>query len=1164
MKWNLLLFSWLVFSCFFFSLEKIQAQGYDLSYQHITTENGLSNNFVTTIIQDTKGFIWIGTQEGLNKYDGYSFKIYKANTKLDSEQKYYLNSNHITFLMEDSEKDAIWIGTVAGLSKLHTNQDTIETIAFFDKKHINYISIDEQKIVWVATDQGIYKKQNQDWINASFNLNSNQNYSFVGRKQFGKVKKQVLVKIIKELYDINTLFVWEDKKQEWKKILETPYNLQYIDQNEKIWTSYKDEQVDAGYNKVYDKNFKVDSIYFDKSRSFRMTVPFLAFKDKTGDNTTNTAWFFESRGVALVDLNTKKFLHWYYWKYFAETMDQYTVETIFRDSSQNYWICTQGTGIFIFANYTLNNFRTYKYRKGFQNNLSHPSTRAIYQEPKTQTTWVGTYGKDNDVDVFIGDSIKKTLFIDGYVHLIKPDPNHENILWFATTSGIRKIDKEKIKLLETYRMDKTILEDILPINDSTIWIAGQNNLHHFNPTTKKIISYPNVKDISHLFKDATNTLWVGSKVKGIGFLGTIQTLNSETIKKQELIYYNPYKENEVCYIKHIQESRTEPFIFWVSTTNGFYKFDSKKRVFLEHYTEENGLPNNVVYAILEDNEANLWGSTNHGIFKFNPKSKQFTNFDKQDGLQDNEFNTFSYFKSKEGELFFGGIGGINAFFPQNMKKNNFIPPIQLTGFQKLGKEVYFEKPISEVKEISLLKEDAGLLTFRFAALSFYQSTKNKYAYKLEPLQKEWIDLGTKNELTLTNLSAGNYTLYIKGSNNHGVWSKETIKLELKIIPPFWQTNWFYTLCAMVLLTGLYLFYRYKMRASKLRSIELESQVEERTHEILVQTEELQMTNEKLKELDLFKEKTTNMLVHDLKNPLGTIIYEAKNNIPIRKASQRMMNLLMALLDSQKIQSPQFQLNLERTNFDAILNNVIEEVEVFLIEREIEIIYEEEFIFWLEVDKDLIQRVLVNLLTNAIKYSSKRSFIKISIQENQCNFAQITVTDNGVGIDKHQLDTIFDSYRQVNAQKVGSVSSTGLGLSFCKLAVEAHGENCKIYVDSVPNKETHFHFVVPLLEVEKIEHNLANNLVTNQENKTFSHSNSYQFSKVKLNYLQPFIKELNNLEVYQATQIRSILNSLNDESTTVTEWKTEIQEILYRVDEDEYQKLLNINIDPKSF
>ncbi|WP_375559192.1 two-component regulator propeller domain-containing protein [Bernardetia sp. OM2101] len=1165
MKRHLLFIYWLIFSCLFCSAQKTQAQDYDLAYQHITTEEGLSNNFATTIIQDQKGFIWIGTQEGLNKYDGYSFKIYKSNI----EKKYHLNSNHITFLTEAAEKDIIWIGTITGLSKLHTQKDTIENIAFFDKKHINYIYQDLKKDTWVATDKGLFKEKNKKWIDVSLSSKLSQSYSFIDEKYINGSKKQILVITERIDPDKNTLFWREKDNDKWQKIITTTHHFQYLEKNGTVWTSYKDEQLED-YNKIYNSTIKVDSIYFDKSKHSRMTTPFLAFKDAPKNDTINNVWFFESRGIALVDLNKKKIRQWYYWKYFTKTIDQYVVETIFRDASKNYWICTQGMGVFLFADYTINNFRTYKYHLAPEYALSQPSTRAIYQDPVNKNMWIGTYSNKNTVDIFLGDSTKKTLYIDSYVHLIKEDPTHKNILWFATSSGIRKIDKEKFKVLETYKMDRNYLQDILPLNDTTIWVAGQDNLYHFHPTTKNITSYPHLDKISHIFQDSQDKIWLGSTEKGIGFLAKSKKLNQENAQHTFVQYYNPNKdkENTVCHVKHIEESSTEKDIFWIATTTGFYKFDSKKRQFLEYYTEKEGLPNNIVYAILEDNEGNLWGSTNHGIFKFNPKTKTFTNFDKQDGLQDNEFNTFSYFKSKEGELFFGGIDGVNAFFPKNMKKNEFVPPIYLTGFEKLGKKVNFKKNISEITEISLPLEEAQMLTFHFAALSFYQSNKNNYAYKLEPLQKEWINLGAKNELTLTNLSAGNYTLYIKGSNNHDIWNEKGIKITVKIIPPFYQTLWFQFLCIFATLVLVYFYYRYKVRESKQRAIFLEIQIKERTHEIKAQTEELKITNEKLKELDNFKEKTTNMLVHDLKNPLGTIIYEAKNNVPIRKASQRMMNLLMALLDSQKIQSPQFQLNLERVNFNVILENVLEEVEVFLTERKIQIIYEENAIFWLEVDKDLIGRVLVNLLTNAIKYSSKRSYIKVSIQKNQDNFAQITVTDNGLGIEKHQLDTIFDSYRQVNAQKVGSVSSTGLGLSFCKLAIEAHTKEFKntfkndstIWVDSIPNTETNFHFIVPLLEIEKIKLSQENKLEVfsnDTKSKTFSPSNSYQFSKAEVNYLLPIIEELRNLEVYQVTQIRSILNSINDESTTIAAWKNDIQEILYQVDEEKYQKLLNI-------
>jgi signal transduction histidine kinase/ligand-binding sensor domain-containing protein len=1151
MKRHLFVFSWLIFSCIFCFLQKIQAQDYDLAYQHLTTEDGLSNNFVTTIIQDQKGFIWIGTQEGLNKYDGYSFKIYKSNP----EKKYHLSNNHITFLAENTSKNTIWIGTVTGLSKLHTQQDTVENIPFFDKKHINYIYLDTENTIWVATDDGVFRQNTatQKWDNYSPNLDKSHQFFFIGEQIIKGIKKRLLVTMVDKNSFVSHLFSWNEKQKKWDKILKTPHYLQYIEETGKIWTSYKDESFLDGYGEIYDSNFTIDSIYIEKPKSIKSSLPFSGIPNK--NIKANKVWFSDVGGLALINLENKKFEIWYYWKHFSQGRDSYTIEMIFKDKSQNYWVCTQGIGIFLFADYTINNFRTYKHNIASDQALSQPSTRAIYKDPATKNMWIGTYSNKNVVDIFVGDSIKKTLFIDSYVHLIKEDPTHNTIIWFATSSGIRKIDKEKFELLETYRMDKTYLQDILPLNDTTLWIASKDNLGHLNPTTKKLTSYPHLDKISHILHDSQNRIWVGSTEKGIGFLANSEKLNVKNAKTTTIEYYNPNKdkENTACHVKYILESSINPTFFWIATTTGLYKFDNKNKLFLEHYTEKEGLPNNIVYVVLEDEDKNLWGSTNHGIFKFNPKTKTFTNFDKQDGLQDNEFNTFSYFKSKEGELFFGGIDGVNAFFPKNMKKNKFVPPLYLTSFEQFGKEKRFEKPISEMKQISLLQEDAGLITFHFAALSFYQSNKNQYAYKLEPIQKEWIELGTKNELTLTNLSAGTYTLYIKGSNNHGIWNKKGIQLEIKIIPPFWQTLWFQILIILAIVISIYCYYKLKLRKSKLRATELESQVEERTHEIQLQAEELQITNEKLKELDHFKEKTTNMLVHDLKNPLGTIIYEAKDNVSIRKASQRMMNLLMALLDSQKIQSPQFQLNLEKIAFHSLLKIVLEEIEVFLIEREIKISYTEERIFWLEIDKDLIQRVIVNLLTNAIKYSPKRSIIEISIEENNQiqkeGFAQITVTDYGKGIEKSQLTSIFDSYRQIDAQKIGSISSTGLGLSFCKLAVEAHSKSSKIWVDSTPNQKTQFHFTIPLLKIKSKEKENTNFITQNS-------ISSYTFSQTELEYLRPFVKQLKNLEVYQASQIRSILEQISNENTTITLWREEINDLLYRVDEEEYQKLLN--------
>jgi sugar lactone lactonase YvrE len=302
------------------------------------------------------------------------------------------------------------------------------------------------------------------------------------------------------------------------------------------------------------------------------------------------------------------------------------------------------------------------------------------------------------------------------------------------------------------------------------------------------------------FEDSDGDFWVGTEGGG---------LNKFDREKETFTHYlsdpsNPHSLNN-DYIFSIHEDRSG--YLWLSTWGGgINKFDKQSEEFT-HYTEEDGLPNDAVYGIMEDAQGNLWMSTNNGLSRFNPETKTFRNFTVQDGLQNNEFNGGSFFMSKSGEMFFGGIAGFNSFYPENIEDNPYVPPVVITSFSKLNEEVELHKPFSEIEGLTLSHKDY-VFSFEFAALDFTAPEKNMYAYRMEGLDEDWVHTNSKKRYaTYTTLAPGTYTFRVKGSNSDGVWNEQGTSMKITIVPPFWKTMWFRLISALILMSLVAVWYR---------------------------------------------------------------------------------------------------------------------------------------------------------------------------------------------------------------------------------------------------------------------------------------------------------------------------------------------------------------------
>jgi signal transduction histidine kinase len=713
---------------------------------------------------------------------------------------------------------------------------------------------------------------------------------------------------------------------------------------------------------------------------------------------------------------------------------------------------------------------------------------------------------------------------------------------------------------------RTIFED----DDGTMWLGTvDGGLCRFDPKKESFKNYthnpnnPNsINDdrIYTIIKGDENLLWMAT---GNG----IASFDTET----ELFtryYAEPENPEGLSYHLIMSVFKDHSGIIWVATYGGgLNKLDPKTGIFTR-YTEKDGLPNNVIYGIIEDEQYKLWLSTNKGISVFNPKTEEFKNYSVEDGLQDNEFNSGAYFKDKLGNIYFGGMKGVNQIKNSNITDNQFIPPVVIYDFQLFNKSVspLGKEGESKVLTKSILETDIIKLSYKqnsfsflFSALDYRFPEKNEYMYILENFDKNWTKVTSRRFVTYTSLPAGEYIFKVKGSNSDGIWNEKGRSIKLIIEPPFWETWWFKFLVVFFIVFSLISFYIIRTREIKRKNKELENTVQDRTreiqeknHEISAQNEELkkskdeiEFANKKLKELNQFKEEMAAMIVHDLKNPLNLIIGLAENET-VKQSGKQMLNMVMNILDVQKYE--QTEIKLQRANFqaDIISESALEQVCLLYEQKNIKV---ENLVneYVVVVDPDLIERVFVNILTNAIKYTPINGKITLESEKSEDELIQIKITDNGPGIPEDKLEKIFLKFEQVVAKESGIARSTGMGLTFCKMVIEAHGG--EIGVESELEKGTSFWFTLPAgQEIEKINHTKTKLI----------EETSLKLTNTDKEILRQYALKLQNLEVYELSDIEKVIDLIDiSKSQNLGQWKKEMDNALHTMNQEKYLELIKL-------
>jgi ligand-binding sensor domain-containing protein/signal transduction histidine kinase len=835
----------LCISFFLGGISVAQSPSEKVKFSRIDVNSGLSNSNITSFLHDSDGFLWIGTRDGLNKYDGYDFKIYRN----DQEDSTTLLKNHIYFLFEDSNKQ-IWVSTRGGGLHLYDKKlDRFKRIKEFSSYCVvAYITEDLNRNVWIS---GV---RNEHAFAARLDRKTNTWKSY---EIFPSVEPV-------------TFLQHEKDNQFWVGIRRTGFYKWDLQSNkvEKYVSDPKDPQsISSGFLKAIadDQGHLWMSTAEGLSRFDRNTEKFVNF---TVTNTKDqpalsiildlcydgrSIWMgTENGGLIALDTKNFKFRNFINDKNEPASLSDNSVWSVYRDHQGRIWVGTFSKGLCVIDNL----------REKFSElniPLENDVVNAIRKDHKGRM-WIGTEGgivmKDEEgIHYFKNDPRKKGSLSNNPVLAIFED--HNNEMWFGTWTGGLNRYNENTKSFVSYMANDNIPHTIAANNvfaiaerskTKQLLVSSFRGLNVMIDEKKGWFErhfddkHPANNTISALYEDRENHLWVGSNAE-------LNLYDVDTRKRKRYYVGSLHDSTTVGgYINCILEDSKGRL--WVGASNGIHQI--KGTEYVTRYSTKNGLPNNIVRGILEDNKGLLWLSTAQGLSAFNPKTGTFKNYDLGDGLLSNEFKPNACFKDKNGYLYFGGKGVI-FFHPDSLKNNPHVPTVFITDVKLLNKSVkigdndsILTRAISETREISL-DHQFNLFTINYVGLNFTASYKNQYAYKLEGFNDDWTFVGDQRSATFTNLDPGTYVFRVKASNNDGLWNETGTALTIHILPPWYETAWFKAAIALLVIVGAFGYYKLRVRAIQRRNRKLEKLVKERTRELQAREEEIRAQNFQLVE-----------------------------------------------------------------------------------------------------------------------------------------------------------------------------------------------------------------------------------------------------------------------------------------------------------------------------
>ena len=1044
-------------------------------FTHIDIDQGLSNNQVNCIFKDSKGFMWFGTISGLNRYDGYTFRIFKHDLR-DSAS---LPDNFIERITE-APGGLLWIYARDGQHVYDPARD-----AFLSAQPVlqqmgipgavvNNITRDAQGGYWfIHPTNGLYytpgktpalrirhtkdsstiydnslaavtpAADNNLWLLHSNGMLEKMN----GRTKRIIYRNDLLFRQSKGAPQPYALLA--DREGDlWIYSSSDAQGVWYFNQRTQAFSHYdqnsqpirlnnnivrgvvQDNQgriwigTDHGGVNIIDKQRQ--SIHYEVNlpenpKSLSQNSITALYKDNTGIIWIGTY----KKGVSYYHEDIVKFPLYQHQPFNAQSLPYDDVNRFVEDAAGNLWIGTNGGGL-IYFNRNTNTYTQYRHDAHNAGSLSSDVVVSLWIDQQQQL-WVGTYF--GGLDRFAGgqfvhyknDPANPASLSNNSVWEIFEDSRHQ--LWVGTLgAGLNLFDPATQKF-HPYR-------------------KGQPNSIHSNY-------------IAALLEDKQGNLWIGTD-NGVE-IRDAQTGRFTTYNK------NLSNNNVVCLF---EDNRGW---IWIGTREGLNLYDpqlKQSRVF----RKEDGLPDNTVLNILEDNDHSLWMSTPNGLSNLTIAGGKFRflNYDAADGLQGKEFNENAALKTRRGELLFGGGNGFNLFYPHTITQNKNVPPLVLTDFQvfnksmsageKINGRVLLPQDISTTRQITL-KYKENVFSIGFAALSYFHPEKSRYAYKLEGFNEGWLTTdGDQRKATYTNLDPGDYVFHVKASNNDGVWTRQPLELHIKILPPFWKTPLAFLLYGVLILGALLLARQLMLERERLRfRIEQERQQAHRMHE-----------------LDALKIRFFTNVSHEFRTPLSLIITPLEKIIKgtkeegikgqlelIQRNARRLLNLVNQLLDFRKMEVQEIKLHTAEGDIVAFIRELTTSFSDLSEKKQVKLDFRTQVnTLVMAYDADKIEKIIFNLLSNAFKFTPELGSVAVELQLSEDGrLLTIQVKDTGIGMPPEQQERIFERFFQHEGQGSLLNQGSGIGLSITREFVKLHGGT--IAVDSAPEMGSCFTIQLPV-------------------------------------------------------------------------------------------------------
>ena len=1033
------------------------------AWQALTIADGLSQGMVYDFLQDRTGFMWIATKDGLNRYDGYNFKVFTN----DPYNPHSISGNTCTVLLEDS-RGRLWIGTEKdGLNLFDPHSQRFYRAEVNDQQNNtgNYsilaLKEDSKGNIWVITDtpEKIFCISNTANIPAESNFSTwLQLFSkgFPAHTKLAFDRRSMSYPRMAGLFRRHSHF---PSQREVSTINPQEYGC-LQDQQGRFWAVGPDSLICWQGKTIRVWTFAQKSItQLSQLPDGRLAIANSAF-----------LWLFKpAELLQQPNLNAAN-------AYASFPSNVPTISTVVLDASGNIWAGTRGYGLLRFNPLV----------KKFHSFLPGYSPAALYQDRQGQVYFHASYWPAYQffqLDQKNGQARPLPTEIGGvewgHDALMQDETGN---FWIITHYGdeikhyLMKYTQDW-KLIKKYTIPAEL--EVPPIyqttnfhyqmrqgRDKNIWIGWTNgDLVKFDPRQERFEFFSYRKKLPEkgalietfaLHQDESEVWWIGTQ------RGLIKAENLDQKAVFTLYKNDPNDRNSLSndFVSSMINDPMKPNEYlWVSTKGGGIERFNKKTGAFEHFTEAQGLPNKVVYGVVHGVDNNLWVSTNRGLARLNLKTLTFNNFNKSDGLQEDEFNTNSFFQGASGELLFGGINGITIFRPSELSDRKNDSKIRLLELKINNKVVPIEpkgglpQAIEYLPRLQLAHHQ-NLLSFEFGLMDFTNPIKNRYRYKLDGIDRNWVEAGTQRFASYAHLSSGHYTFQVMGSADGEQWSAP-IALQFRIHPPFYRTWWAYSIYVLLIFYLAYFWYQ-----NQLKRVRLQEQV-------LYQGREAT----RLAELDTLKTRFFTNISHEFRTPLTLILgpltdilkkYPEEKMFPImQRNALRLKTLINQLLDLSKLEAGQLTLDAQQGDLAQFLRNLVASFESLAKSKNLIFHYEQshtQYITYFDADK--IEKIVTNLLSNAIKFSSEHGRVELRVKYTPQQVI-LEVQDCGIGIEPERLPRIFDRFYQVDDSNRRNYEGTGIGLALVKELVGVlKGE---IKVDSIVGRGSTFTLLLPHLQ-----------------------------------------------------------------------------------------------------